>query len=89
LAALTDRPPCAASFDDFVDLTWGAPVTAAFLEDFEVGVLAMACAGAAANDVATATDTASDRTARSAAPFITLSDENFWVFISVLFWAGE
>jgi hypothetical protein len=70
-------------------LAWGTPATADFLEDFEVGVLAMACTGAAANDVATATETASDKTARSAALFMTLSDENFWVFISVLFWAGE
>jgi hypothetical protein len=49
-------------------------------------VLAKASPGIAAKEVATATDTATDITVRSATPCITFSGENISVFISVLFW---
>jgi hypothetical protein len=62
---------------------------AGFLVDFEVVVLAKASTGAVAKDVASATDTATDSAVRTATPWITLSDENISVFISVLFWTGE
>jgi hypothetical protein len=53
-----------------------------------VAGMANASTGAAANDVATTTDTAIDRAVRTAAPWITFNDENISVFISVLFWTG-
>jgi hypothetical protein len=57
--------------------------------DFDVAVFAKASPGAAAKDVATAIDTATDIAVRSATPCIIFSDENISVFISVVFWGGE
>ena len=62
---------------------------AGFFVVFGVWVLANASTGAAANDVATAIETAIDNAVRTAMPWITFSDENISVFISVLFWTGE